>query len=704
MKRSLNPTPPNVDSEGTIFSDRRAQIVHNPNSSAPQDSRSFRLIVAIVLLLSSFTAVGTQPAGAEGGPAVTHADATTDLRANTVLRGTISAVSSIELIDGRLFTVSTVSVDTVLRGEADSTVRVLTEGGRAKDGTRQSTSAQAHLEGGQRYQLYLIDLPSEVTGEVGVQDAENLLGVVGHQGALLLGSSATPGEPLVEDSDAAGDFVLSQYNWITHAPEPIPYSMNIASLPVGGAYDAVRDGMQAWIDQAGPLTLSFSYVGNTGISERSLDGNNVIFWADTPNPADTYLARTSVWFTSNGASVEMDVQFNNDYLWATVPTPGRYDIQSVTTHEAGHVIGLSHVGAISEVMYPSQGSNSTKRNLGSGDISGVESLYGAAVCGGLEATITGTAGDDYLVGSAGDDIILGGSGNDIIDGKGGDDIICGAAGADTVFGGAGNDTIYGGTGADELHGGEGNDTIKGEGAGDVIRGDNGNDLVYGGSGDDNIKTGKGDDTIYGESGADDISGNGGSDSIFGGDGSDDLSGGKGSDYLDGGPGDDVVGGGSGADEVHGGDDDDVVQGRPGNDLVYGDEGDDILKGNNGKDTLIGGNGSDTGNGGGANDIVHGGPGNDHFSGGKGNDSVYGDDGDDIVKGGSGDDIVEGSAGNDTVSGGKGNDTLFGGEGDDQLSGGQGTDVLTDSLGSNTLDGGNGSDTCTPDGQNCELFA
>ncbi len=630
-----------------------------------------------------------------------HADAEVNDRATRVVRGVVTAQSAIETRDGRVFTISTITVDETLQGPVTATVRVLTEGGRADDGTAQSTSAQAELEGSRRYQLHLVDLPDSVTGDVGLADSEDLMGVIGHDGAIELAQGSGGLEAV--HADASGDFSLASYSWPADGAAISVY-INAATLPaVTGASAAVLDGLNAWVVQSGPVDLSWSYAGTTSIAERVLDGQNVIFWGATPNPADTYLARTTVWYTSAGEAVEMDMQFNTDYLWSNGAASGRYDIQSVTIHEAGHGIGLNHVLVDTEVMYPSQSSNSTKRLLGAGDLTGVEAAYGSG-CNGLTPTITGTSNTNVINGTSGNDVILGGSGDDIINAGGGDDVICAGGGADTVDGGAGNDTIYGGDGTDKLTGGDGNDTIYGDGGKDSIRSDAGDDIIYGGDGNDNIKSGAGADIIYGNAGNDTIRGNADNDVIYGNAGKDNLSGDDGEDYLDGGDDNDRVGGGAGNDEVHGGDDNDNVQGRPGNDLVYGDAGDDTLSGNNGNDTLLGGIGNDFANGGGMSDTVYGGDGNDHVSGGIGNDIVYGDAGDDIVKGASGNDIVYGQAGNDTVDGGKGDDSLFGGNGNDIITGGEGTDTLSDSVGQNVLDGGTENDTCTAGAQNCELFA
>ncbi len=666
------------------------------------------LCVLVTLMIAALAPAAGAGADSSKGRevSVTHEDATIDQAATLVVRGTVTGITSIEAPDGRVFTVSTITVDETLRGPTHDKVRILTEGGRADDGTGQSTSAQAAISGGRRYQLYLVALPSTATEAIGIANFTNLHGIVGHDGALRIGSD--PDGPaaniIVDESDLSTDFIIGEYNWSKQLPTPISYAINLATLPpVPGAFEAVNAGFNEWIEQSGPVSLSWNYEGSTTAAERVLDGENVVFWGATPNPADTYLARTTVWYTASGDAIEVDIQFNTDYNWSVGPVPSSYDIESVMIHEVGHGFGLRHVAAATEVMYPSQASNSIKRTLGTGDITGIETMYGSA-CNGLEATLTGTAGDDTLVGTEGDDIIAGGSGNDTIDGLGGNDIICGSAGNDRLIGGPGNDTIVGGAGIDTIFGGDGDDIIGGDGGNDVISGDEGDDVINGDDGDDRVKAGIGNDTVYGDDGADFLSGQGGNDSVYGGAGNDRLAGNSGEDYVDGGAGNDKVGGGGQADEVHGGDGDDNVQGRSGNDLVYGDDGNDTVAGNRGKDTVLGGAGNDIGNGGGNHDTLYGGLGDDDFQGGLGNDSLFGNEGNDILKGGGGNDTVYGEDGNDLLEGGKGNDELYGGLGNDQLLGGEDPDVLSDVEGTNTLNGGASTDTCTAGGTKCELFA
>jgi RTX calcium-binding nonapeptide repeat (4 copies) len=111
-----------------------------------------------------------------------------------------------------------------------------------------------------------------------------------------------------------------------------------------------------------------------------------------------------------------------------------------------------------------------------------------AVCGGLAATLVGTAGNNRLVGTAARDIIHGLEGDDVLQGLGGNDLICG---------GPGNDLIRGGTGRDRILGEAGRDDLRGQAGRDVLDGGPGNDKLNGGGGRDSCKGGAGRDGARG---------------------------------------------------------------------------------------------------------------------------------------------------------------------------------------------------------------
>ncbi|MGZ8286342.1 MAG: beta strand repeat-containing protein [Allosphingosinicella sp.] len=136
-------------------------------------------------------------------------------------------------------------------------------------------------------------------------------------------------------------------------------------------------------------------------------------------------------------------------------------------------------------------------------------------------TITGTAGDDFLIGTAG---------ADTINGLGGADFISGGSGGDTIDAGDGIDQAYGDSGAD------------------VIAGGSGDDMLSGGDGNDDLSGQLGNDVLFGENGDDELAGGDGKDSLDGADGDDVLDGGESDDYLAGGSGLDILTGGSGADD------------------------------------------------------------------------------------------------------------------------------------------------------------
>jgi uncharacterized repeat protein (TIGR01451 family) len=99
-----------------------------------------------------------------------------------------------------------------------------------------------------------------------------------------------------------------------------------------------------------------------------------------------------------------------------------------------------------------------------------------ATCGGAEATIVGTAGDDVLVGTDKRDVIAALQGSDQVRGLGGKDLVCGFGGNDRLKGQGGNDELRGGGGDDRLGGGGGNDLLRGGTGRDKCRGGPGADV------------------------------------------------------------------------------------------------------------------------------------------------------------------------------------------------------------------------------------
>lgn len=120
-----------------------------------------------------------------------------------------------------------------------------------------------------------------------------------------------------------------------------------------------------------------------------------------------------------------------------------------------------------------------------------------ATCRGVPATITGTAGRDFIVGTPGPDVIATFRGRDTIVSLSGRDLICAGAGADYVGAGTAADRVFGGAGQDRLIGRGGPDLLKGQAGADVLKGGRGADRLRGGRGFDRCVAGPGRDSVRG---------------------------------------------------------------------------------------------------------------------------------------------------------------------------------------------------------------
>lgn len=88
------------------------------------------------------------------------------------------------------------------------------------------------------------------------------------------------------------------------------------------------------------------------------------------------LARTTVSYTGSTVT-RCIVRYNSNasIQWSTSGEAGKYDVQSVATHEFGHWLVLGHSEYSSAVMWPTIGTGVVKRWLSLDDVNGICAIY-----------------------------------------------------------------------------------------------------------------------------------------------------------------------------------------------------------------------------------------------------------------------------------------------------------------------------------------
>jgi hypothetical protein len=141
-------------------------------------------------------------------------------------------------------------------------------------------------------------------------------------------------------------------------------------------------------------SVAFNFAGFTSAVPFDEDGLSVLGFADEPEMDRVLAATTFVVDEITGELVESDIFFNTIFPWSTADAgvAGRFDLQSVATHEIGHLIGLGHsalgetelrpagsrrVIASGAVMFPiaMMAGSTADRALQPDDIPGVSTAY-----------------------------------------------------------------------------------------------------------------------------------------------------------------------------------------------------------------------------------------------------------------------------------------------------------------------------------------
>jgi hypothetical protein len=127
---------------------------------------------------------------------------------------------------------------------------------------------------------------------------------------------------------------------------PVRYfvtNRDVPNVSAGQLQAAAQQGFAAWASVP-TVTLSAQFVGFTSAEPSVDDGINVIGFQSRPD-ADRTLGATEFAFDDlTGMLIESDIFLNSTFDWSVAPSgnTGRFDVQSIVTHELGHLHGLGH--------------------------------------------------------------------------------------------------------------------------------------------------------------------------------------------------------------------------------------------------------------------------------------------------------------------------------------------------------------------------
>jgi hypothetical protein len=216
------------------------------------------------------------------------------------------------------------------------------------------------------------------------------------QGIPAKGGLPGPGKP-GGDSDKAW-YKYSGYHW---ADANIPVYYKVGSNVSPNFLNGIQAAFQTWeLDPNSYIDFEYDPSGFVGspssfIGDGSRNGSNEVSWVSLSAVYPHAIAVTIIWYnTFTGLIAEVDMAMNNNLAWsqadlpvgtdpdAVTGDPNSYDVQDIATHEAGHWLMLGDLynkPAANETMYGIGAKGELKkRTLESGDIVGLQVIYGGA--------------------------------------------------------------------------------------------------------------------------------------------------------------------------------------------------------------------------------------------------------------------------------------------------------------------------------------
>lgn len=187
--------------------------------------------------------------------------------------------------------------------------------------------------------------------------------------------------------------------------DQLTYQLNVDGAPLitdGSDLQALRNAFAHW-EAVPTASMDFTDGGTTTATRASMtDGVNLVTFQDDEFPFPPLVlgvaAKTIEFGDTPGTAriVDADIVFNPEFNttnngFATDNRPGSYDIESIATHEVGHVMGLLHSGVPDATMFFVLQPGTEARTLTTDDEAWAGFKYpdvGFAALGSIAGTIT----------------------------------------------------------------------------------------------------------------------------------------------------------------------------------------------------------------------------------------------------------------------------------------------------------------------------
>lgn len=189
----------------------------------------------------------------------------------------------------------------------------------------------------------------------------------------------------------------------------ISSSINDAHNVQGDVIETLKRSIDLWV-RAADVRIETVETDVQSVSQKGNRGDGIslitaVATADNvrlfPNQADSPAAATRLFTDKRGNITEADIVLNPFAKFSTDGTVGTYDLQSVITHEIGHLLGLDHSPIWGSVMFAKSGVSfgsvafvGRRESLPETDAAAVRALYGARAddsecCGLLIGRVSG---------------------------------------------------------------------------------------------------------------------------------------------------------------------------------------------------------------------------------------------------------------------------------------------------------------------------